>query len=254
MEENRIDAKSDENPVKDDTQNKTVEATKKAAEATEATTEVAEAATDAVDAATDAVDAVNVDGDAVTVEVDEHGVEQHFVKQEKTDEYHWYVIHVYSGYENKVMANILKSVENRGLQDIIVDVKVPMEETIEIKNGKKKHVMKKMYPAYVMVKMLLTDDSWYVVRNTTGVTGFVGPGSKPIPLTNKEVRAMGVEDVHVTLDVEVGDSIIVTAGPLEGFAGDVREINPDKQKVIVIVSMFGRDTQVELDFVQIRRI
>jgi len=179
---------------------------------------------------------------------------QHFIKQEKTDEYHWYVVHVYSGYENKVMANIKKSVENRGLQDIIVDVKVPMEETIEIKNGKKKHALKKMYPAYVMVKMILTDDSWYVVRNTTGVTGFVGPGSKPIPLTNKEVRAMGVEDVHVKLDVEVGDSIIVTSGPLESFVGNIEEVHPEKQKVKVTVSMFGRDTLVELDFVQIRRI
>jgi len=180
--------------------------------------------------------------------------DQHFIKQEKTDEYHWYVVHVYSGYENKVMANILKSVENRGLQDIIVDVKVPMEETIEIKNGKKKHALKKMYPAYVMVKMILTDDSWYVVRNTTGVTGFVGPGSKPIPLTNKEVRAMGVEDVHVKLDVEVGDSVVVTSGPLESFVGTIQEVQPEKQKVKVVVSMFGRDTQVELDFVQIRRI
>ncbi len=178
----------------------------------------------------------------------------HFIKQEKTDEYHWYVVHVYSGYENKVMANIKKSVENRGLQDIIVDVKVPMEETIEIKNGKKKHALKKMYPAYVMVKMILTDESWYVVRNTTGVTGFVGPGSKPIPLTNKEVRAMGVEDVHVKLDVEIGDSIIVTSGPLESFVGTIEEVHPEKQKVKVTVSMFGRDTLVELDFVQIRRI
>ena len=200
--------------------------------------------------------------DAVTSpELDENGEpkedilgDQHFIKQEKTDEYHWYVVHVYSGYENKVMANILKSVENRGLQDIIVDVKVPMEETIEIKNGKKKHALKKMYPAYVMVKMILTDDSWYVVRNTTGVTGFVGPGSKPIPLTNKEVRAMGVEDVHVKLDVEVGDSVIVTSGPLESFVGTIDEVHPEKQKVKVVVSMFGRDTLVELDFVQIRRI
>lgn len=198
---------------------------------------------------------------AVSPELDENGEpvesilgDQHFIKQEKTDEYHWYVVHVYSGYENKVMANILKSVENRGLQDIIVDVKVPMEETIEIKNGKKKHALKKMYPAYVMVKMILTDDSWYVVRNTTGVTGFVGPGSKPIPLTNKEVRAMGVEDVHVKLDVEVGDSVIVTSGPLESFVGNVEEVQPEKQKVKVVVSMFGRDTLVELDFVQIRRI
>ena len=197
----------------------------------------------------------NLVDNASSEEDDENNLEtQHFIKQEKTDEYHWYVIHVYSGYENKVMANILKSVENRGLQEIIVDVKVPMEETIEIKNGKKKHALKKMYPAYVMVKMILTDDSWYVVRNTTGVTGFVGPGSKPIPLTNKEVRAMGVEDVHVKLDVEIGDSIIVTAGPLESFVGHIEEIHPEKQKVKVTVSMFGRDTLVELDFVQIRRI
>ena len=225
IDDKKVDAIGEENPTEEDTLEAITE--------TNATDEPADAGAE--------------DGD--------HSSEgQHFVKQEKTDEYHWYVIHVYSGYENKVMANILKSVENRGLQDIIVDVKVPMEETIEIKNGKKKHAMKKMYPAYVMVKMLLTDDSWYVVRNTTGVTGFVGPGSKPIPLTNKEVRMMGVEDVHVKLDVEVGDSIIVTTGPLEGFAGDVQEIQAEKQKVKVVVSMFGRDTLVELDFVQVRRI
>lgn len=202
-----------------------------------------------------AVDAP-AEGTSEETEIDKDNIlgDQHFIKQEKTDEYHWYVVHVYSGYENKVMANILKSVENRGLQDIIVDVKVPMEETIEIKNGKKKHALKKMYPAYVMVKMILTDDSWYVVRNTTGVTGFVGPGSKPIPLTNKEVRAMGVEDVHVTLDVEAGDSVIVTSGPLESFVGTIEEVHPEKQKVKVVVSMFGRDTLVELDFVQVRRI
>ncbi len=200
------------------------------------------------------IDSEPNDGDDLDAPKESILGDQHFIKQEKTDEYHWYVVHVYSGYENKVMANILKSVENRGLQDIIVDVKVPMEETIEIKNGKKKHALKKMYPAYVMVKMILTDDSWYVVRNTTGVTGFVGPGSKPIPLTNKEVRAMGVEDVHVKLDVELGDSVIVTSGPLESFVGTIQEVHPEKQKVKVVVSMFGRDTLVELDFVQIRRI
>ena len=210
---------------------------------------------EAQDLPEETVDALGEDVESETEENKEKILgDQHFIKQEKTDEYHWYVVHVYSGYENKVMANILKSVENRGLQDIIVDVKVPMEETIEIKNGKKKHALKKMYPAYVMVKMILTDDSWYVVRNTTGVTGFVGPGSKPIPLTNKEVRAMGVEDVHVKLDVEVGDSVIVTSGPLESFVGTIEEVHPEKQKVKVVVSMFGRDTLVELDFVQIRRI
>ena len=123
-----------------------------------------------------------------------------FIKQEKTDKPYWYVVYTYSGYENKVMTNLLKTVENNGLQDVIYDVKVPMEETIEVKNGKKKHVQRKLFPGYVMVKMLLTDESWYVVRNTRGVTGFVGPGSKPIPLSDMEVRSMGVEDVPVRLD------------------------------------------------------
>jgi transcriptional antiterminator NusG len=129
-----------------------------------------------------------------------------------------------------------------------------MEESIEVKNGKKKHVMKKMYPGYVMVKMILDDESWYVVRNTRGVTGFVGPGSKPIPLTDKEVRAMGVENIPIKLSVEVGENVMVTSGPLESFIGVIKEVNPEKQKVKVVVSMFGRDTLVDLDFVQIKRI
>lgn len=116
-------------------------------------------------------------------------------------------------------------------QDLIYDVKVPMEETIEVKNGKKKHVQRKLFPGYVMVKMLLTDESWYVVRNTRGVTGFVGPGSKPIPLSDMEVRSMGVEDVPVRLDVEVGENVMITAGPLEGFIGIVNEISVERQKV-----------------------
>ncbi len=177
-----------------------------------------------------------------------------FIKQEKTDKPYWYVVYTYSGYENKVMTNLLKTVENNGLQDLIYDVKVPMEETIEVKNGKKKHVQRKLFPGYVMVKMLLTDESWYVVRNTRGVTGFVGPGSKPIPLSDMEVRSMGVEDVPVRLDVEVGENVMITAGPLEGFIGIVNEISVERQKVKVTVSMFGRDTQVELDFVQVKRV
>lgn len=177
-----------------------------------------------------------------------------FIKQEKTDKPYWYVVHTYSGYENKVKANLEKAIINRGFEDVILEVKVPMEETIEMKNGKKKHVMKKMYPGYVMVKMILDDETWYVVRNTRGVTGFVGPGSKPIPLTDKEVRAMGVENVQIKLDVEVGENVMVTSGPLESFVGVVKEVNPEKQKVKVVVSMFGRDTLVELDFVQIKRI
>ncbi len=177
-----------------------------------------------------------------------------FIKQEKTDKPYWYVVHTYSGYENKVKANLEKAIHNRGFEDIILEVKVPMEETIEVKNGKKKHVMKKMYPGYVMVKMILDDETWYVVRNTRGVTGFVGPGSKPIPLTDKEVRAMGVENIPIKLSVEVGENVMVTSGPLESFIGVIKEVNPEKQKVKVVVSMFGRDTLVDLDFVQIKRI
>lgn len=177
-----------------------------------------------------------------------------YIKQERTDKPYWYVVYTYSGYENKVMDNLKKTVENHDLQDVILDIKVPMEETIETKNGKKRHVSKKMFPGYVMVKMFLTDDSWYVVRNTRGVTGFVGPSSKPIPLTDAEVRTMGIENVRVSIDVEVGDNVIVVSGPLESFVGIVEEVNMERQKVKVLVSMFGRDTSVELDFVQIKRI
>ncbi|MBE5758417.1 MAG: transcription termination/antitermination protein NusG [Clostridiales bacterium] len=177
-----------------------------------------------------------------------------YIKQEKTDKPYWYVVYTYSGYENKVKANLMKTVENQGLQDTIFDVKVPMEESIEVVNGKKKHVQRKLFPGYVMVKMFLTDDSWYVVRNTSGVTGFVGPGSKPIPLSDVEVRAMGVEDVPIKLDIELGDNVIITSGPFESFVGIVSDINTEKQKIKVIISMFGRDTNVELDFVQVKRI
>lgn len=177
-----------------------------------------------------------------------------FIKQEKTDKPYWYVIHTYSGYENKVKMNLEKAISNHGFEDLILEVKVPMEETIEVKNGKKKHVMKKMYPGYVMVKMILDDETWYVVRNTRGVTGFVGPGSRPIPLTDKEVRGMGVENIPIKLSVLVGENVMITSGPLESFIGVIKEVNPERQKVKVIVSMFGRDTLVDLDFVQIKRI
>ncbi|MBQ3871117.1 MAG: transcription termination/antitermination factor NusG [Clostridia bacterium] len=153
------------------------------------------------------------------------------------------------------MDKLLMTMENSPeLQDLILDVKVPMEETIEIKNNKRKHVQRKMFPGYVMVKMLLTDETWYRVRNTHGVTGFVGPGSRPIPLTDVEVRTIGLENVHVELEVEVGNNVEITSGPLEGFVGVVTEINQEKEKVKVMVSMFGRDTEVELDFVQVKRI
>lgn len=173
---------------------------------------------------------------------------------EQVDPGKWYVIHTYSGYENKVKANLEKTVENRSLHDLIFEVKVPMEEQIEVKNGKRKAVLRKIFPGYVMVKMIMTDESWYVIRNTRGVTGFVGPGSKPIPLSEDEVRSMGVENLPVKLDAEVGDNIRVISGPLENFIGVIEEVYPDKQKVKVSVSMFGRDTPVELEYDQIQKI
>ena len=171
-----------------------------------------------------------------------------------TEDARWYVVHTYSGYENKVKVNLEKIVENRRMQDYIVDVVVPMEEQIEIKDGKKKVTLKKVFPGYVLVKMIMSDDSWYVVRNTRGVTGFVGPGSKPVPLSDEEVRMMGVEQFETIVDFAVGDSVKVTEGPLESFIGTVEEISLDKKKVRVSVSMFGRETPVELEFTQIIKL
>lgn len=166
----------------------------------------------------------------------------------------WYVVHTYSGYENKVKANLEKIVENRSMQDYILDIVVPMEEQIEIKDGKKKATLKKVFPGYVLVKMIMSDESWYVVRNTRGVTGFVGPGSKPVPLTDDEIRAMGVEEFATVVDYAVGDNVRVVSGPLENFIGIVEEINLEKKKVRVSVSMFGRETPVELELAQIQKL
>ncbi len=166
----------------------------------------------------------------------------------------WYVIHTYSGYENKVKANLEKAVENRGMQDVILEVSVPMEEHIEKKNGKLKRTSRKVFPGYVLVKMLMNDESWYIVRNTRGVTGFVGPASKPVPLTNEEIKSMGVEETSIVVDFKVKDSVKVISGPFENFIGTIEEINLDKHKVKVLISMFGRDTPVELDFTQIEKI
>jgi len=177
-----------------------------------------------------------------------------FMSDKEMDQARWYVVHTYSGYENKVKANVEKMVENRGLQDLILEVKVPMEEQIEVKDGKRKSVMRKIFPGYVIVKMVMTDESWYVIRNTRGVTGFVGPGSKPIPLSDDEIRKMGVEDIPIELKAEVGDNIRVISGPLENFIGVIEEIYPDKQKVRVSVSMFGRDTPIDLEYEQIQKI
>lgn len=166
----------------------------------------------------------------------------------------WYVVHTYSGYENKVKANIEKLVENRGMHDFVHEVVVPMEEQIEIKEGKRKATLKKVFPGYVLVKMIINDESWYLVRNTRGVTSFVGPGSKPVPLSDEEVVAMGVEEVVSTVDYEVGDSVRIASGPLESFIGTVEEILLEKKKVRVMVSMFGRETPVELELTQINKL
>jgi transcriptional antiterminator NusG len=166
----------------------------------------------------------------------------------------WYVVHTYSGYENKVKTDLEKKVENRGLQNIVYDILVPEEEVIEVKDGKKKAVKHKIFPGYVLIKMKMSDDSWYIVRNTRGVTGFVGPGSKPVPLTDAEIKSLGIKETSTTVDFAVGDNVRVTDGPLANFIGKVEEIEMDKQKIKVLVSMFGRATPVELDFVQVQKI
>jgi len=167
----------------------------------------------------------------------------------------WYVIHTYSGYENKVMDSLLSVIENMSLQDYILEVKIPVEDVLEIKNDKRKIVQHKLYPGYVMIKMIMNKQTRYVVRNTRGVTGFVGPGSKePIPLSNEEVRRMGVENVPIKLNIIKGDFVNVISGPLDGFQGTVEEVDAVHQKVRVIVSMFGRETPVELDFGQVKRL
>lgn len=166
----------------------------------------------------------------------------------------WYVVHTYSGHENKVKASIEKIVENHGMQDLILDVVVPTEDEVEFKNGQRKVRTKKMFPGYVIVKMIITNESWYLVRNTQGVTGFVGHGSNPVPLSTDEVRRMGIEKIYIDFDINPGDSVKVINGPFESFMGIVEEVNPDKQTLRAKISMFGRETPVELDFAQIDKI
>ncbi len=170
----------------------------------------------------------------------------------------WYVVHTYAGYENKVKTNLEKRVESMGMEDKIFNVLVPMEEELEIKDGKRKINKKRVFPGYVLVEMLMDDDSWYVVRNTPGVTGFVGSGSRPVPLQPAEIKAimrrMGMEDVRTKVSFTVGDSIRVIDGPLAGFIGSIEEIDLDRGKLRVRVAMFGRDTPVELDFEQVEEL
>ena len=166
----------------------------------------------------------------------------------------WYVVHTYSGYENKVKTDLEKTIKNRELEDFFFDIVVPMEEQIEIKDGKRKTNLKKVFPGYVLVKMIVTEESWYIVRNTRGVTGFVGSGTDPIPLTSEEIRNMGFDEAIINIDYEINDSVRVLNGPLDGFVGLVQEINKEKGKVKVLVSMFGRETPVELEFSQVQKV
>lgn len=166
----------------------------------------------------------------------------------------WYVVHTYSGYENKVKTDLEKTVKNRELEDYFFDIVVPMEEQIEIKDGKRKANLKKVFPGYVLVKMIVTEESWYIIRNTRGVTGFVGSGTDPIPLTNEEIRSMGFETSVVEINYDVDDSVKILNGALAGFIGTVQEINKEKGKVKVLVSMFGRETPVELELAQVEKV
>ena len=166
----------------------------------------------------------------------------------------WYVVHTYSGYENKVKTDLEKTVKNRELDDFFFEIVVPMEEQIEIKDGKRKTNLKKVFPGYVLIKMIVTEESWYIVRNTRGVTGFVGSGADPIALTEDEIRNMGFDDTPINIDYDVNDSVKVINGPLIDFIGVVQEINKEKSKVKVLVSMFGRETPVELEFSQVQKI
>ena len=166
----------------------------------------------------------------------------------------WYVVHTYSGYENKVKTDLEKTIKNRELEDYFFDIIVPMEEQIEIKDGNKKTNLKKVFPGYVLIKMIVTEETWYIVRNTRGATGFVGSGTDPIPLTDEEIRKMGFEDIPVKIDYSVNDNVQILGGPLNGYTGVVQEINKEKNKVKVLVSMFGRETPVELEFSQVQKI
>ena len=166
----------------------------------------------------------------------------------------WYVVHTYSGYENKVKANIDKTIENRHLEDQILEVRVPMQEVVELKNGAQKSSLKKLFPGYVMLHMIMNDDTWYVVRNTRGVTGFVGPGSKPVPLTDTEIEALGIMDADIVVGYEVGETIVVTSGAWKDTVGMVKEVNAQKQSLTINVELFGREIPVEISFSEVKRM
>ncbi len=166
----------------------------------------------------------------------------------------WYVVHTYSGYENKVKADIEKTIENRHLEDQILEVTVPLQDVVEMRNGVKKQVSKKMFPGYVLLNMIMNDATWYVVRNTRGVTGFVGPGSKPVPLSETELKSLGFKAPEIDIDMEAGDAVKVVSGAWEGTVGTIKSINKQRQTITIDVEIFGRATAVEIDFVDIQKL
>lgn len=173
---------------------------------------------------------------------------------ESINEARWYVAHTYSGYENKVKVDIEQTIENRKLQDQIFEVLVPVQEVVELKDGRKRSVSKKIFPGYVLINMIMNDATWYVVRNTRGVTGFVGPGSKPVPLTEQEMKNLGIRVPEMEIDVELGDTVKVVAGAWEGTVGTITDINTAKQSVTIEVDIFGRATSVEISFMDVSKL
>ena len=169
-------------------------------------------------------------------------------------EANWYVVHTYSGYENKVKANIEKTIENRHLEEEILEVRVPLQDVVEMKNGAKKTVQKKMFPGYVLINMVMNDDTWYVVRNTRGVTGFVGPGSKPVPLTEAEMKPLGIQMENISIDFAEGDTVAVVAGVWKDTVGVVQKLDMNKQTATINVELFGRETPVDIGFAEVRKM
>lgn len=200
----------------------------------------------------DEVDAAAVEASLAAQE--NGGEEEKLDESAITDEPLWYVAHTYSGYENKVKVNIEKTIENRHLENQIFEVRVPMQDVVEVKNGARKNVSKKMFPGYVLVNMIMNDDTWYVVRNTRGVTGFVGPGSKPVPLTEAEMKPLGIHTKNVTVDFEVGDTVTVVAGIWKDTPGQVLKIDYNKQTTTIKVELFGGETPVEISFAEVRKL
>ena len=166
----------------------------------------------------------------------------------------WYVVHTYSGYENKVKANIDKTIENRHLEDQILEVRVPMQDVVELKNGVQKAAQKKLFPGYVLIHMIMNDDTWYVVRNTRGVTGFVGPGSKPVPLTDAEMAPLGIQKEKLVIDFEAGDTVQVISGAWADTVGVIQSVNMQKESLTINVELFGRETPVEISFAEVKKM